>query len=57
MNGGRLARKGDMMLFYISLLHGADEIRNPDLTRRSVVMFLIPPGIQQDQFIRTRENL
>lgn len=51
-----LARKGDLMFFHISLLHGAEEIRNWELTRRSIVMFLIPPHVKQDQFIKSREN-
>jgi ectoine hydroxylase-related dioxygenase (phytanoyl-CoA dioxygenase family) len=42
-----LAGKGDVLLWHGMLLHGGDGVRDPALTRRSLVIHYIPPGMNR----------
>jgi hypothetical protein len=42
-----LARKGDVLLWHGMLIHGGDEVRNPELTRKSYVCHYHPPHVDR----------
>jgi ectoine hydroxylase-related dioxygenase (phytanoyl-CoA dioxygenase family) len=40
-----LGSKGDVLLWHGMLIHGGDEVKRPELTRKSYVCHYVPPGM------------
>ena len=40
-----IAKKGDVLVWHANLLHGGSEVRNADLTRKSLVVHYFVDGV------------